>query len=201
MRYPLIVLLMLVMSVLVACGGGDSDPEPEQLPTTVQQDSGDAQVAPEEPQEPTNTPRPTQVPPPSPPPRATLPPTFTPSPTETLIPSPLPPTEGPSPVPVRTFQACDGFGVNFELAQEQFVLGESPTIAWTPVDGADAYRVYIRDEFDIELQLVILRETSLQVNPDVFQRAARFAWTVEPLDAFGIQICPGRGESILAVES
>jgi len=204
MRFSLVVVLAMLMGVLVACGGDDSSNVPEQLPTTIQDaggdNAGDAQSEPAVPQASTNTPFPTQVPPPSPPPRFTLPPTFTPTPAPTLTPTPEPTSEGPTPIPDRAFEGCDGFGVDFELSQEQFVLGESPLIAWTPVAGADAYRVYVRDQFESERTEQTIRETSLQINPDVFTLRGRYSWTVEPLDSFGIQICPGRGESLLAVD-
>ena len=197
--YRLWILLTLLMLIVVACGGDNSNtPESQSQPTlAVDEDTTDSQQS----DAPTRTPLPTQVPQATAPPVVTLPPTWTPQPTNTAIQATLTPTEGPTSAPIRTLQACDGFGPDFANSDTEFVLGESPTISWTSVEGAELYRILIFDELQVEVLRDFTEETSRSINPDVFYIAGRYGWQIEPLDAIGVQICPGRGEALRVTEA
>jgi hypothetical protein len=80
----------------------------------------------------------------------------------------------------------------------EFRVGESPRIAWTGVQGAALYRVIITNETGFEVHNVLVEDTFLDVNPDVFAQAGPYGWDVLPLDPFGIQMCIGRGDMLLA---
>ncbi len=142
--------------------------------------------------------------------RSTLPPTWTPTP------SPEPTPEGEEPagvdaepedggaapppvVPATINPACGTLGPDREIFTDaNFDLGESPRIAWTPVEDAALYRVIITSEAGFEVHNVLIEETVYDVNPDVFEREGPYGWDVIPLDAFGVQMCIGRGDMLLA---
>lgn len=203
MQMRLLAVMTVFMLVLVACSdGGDESEPPPALPTQAQvqpqnQDEGSDDV---DTDIPSITPFPTQIPQnTAPPPVRELPATFTPLPGPTDTPAPTV-TEALAVEPVRTFQACDGFGVDYSTYEERFVVGQSPILTWTAVDNASAYRILITDSSGNRINEEYVTGTSYEVNPDVFPVEGRYSWVNEPVDSFNIQICPGRGEALLAVE-
>lgn len=136
--------------------------------------------------------------------RPTLPPTWTPEPTRTLIPaggaSTAEPENAGEPAfaPATINPACGTFGPNRAETDTEFRMGNSPRIAWTMVDGAALYRVVIINEGGLEVHNVLVEDTFLDVNPDVFAQAGAYGWDVVPLNGFGEQMCIGRGDMLLA---
>lgn len=191
-RFMPLLLLTLVM-VLAACASGSEEPAATEAPPAEATPEVEAETATPEP---TPTLTPTFV-------RPTLQPTWTPTPmnTPTLLPEEVAATEASAPTvppPATIDPACGTFGPDRAVMDTEFLLGESPTIAWTPVEGAALYRVLIYDQNGFQVHSELVEETSVDVNPDVFTVAGPYGWDVEPLDGFGIQMCIGRGDMLLA---
>jgi len=194
------ILLFLVM-ILAACGSSNDDETPV-LPTRFEGD----QVTTEAIDNPSQTPT-IEIPTATSAPiiRPTLPPTWTPTsaPTETptQVRSPTstpfipPPSTGNDP---NQSESCLNYRVDFEASTEEFRLGTSPTIAWTPVDGVGLYRVYVIDEFENQLFFELTTETTLQIPAETFTELGTYGWSVEPLDPVGIQMCTARGSEFTA---
>jgi hypothetical protein len=188
----MIVILLAAMLVTAACGSGsEATPAPTQTQieatAEVQADSTSTPTA-------GMTPTISLLAP-------TLPASWTPTGTQTPTETPTP-TPSPAPVVVATANpACEPFRVDFEITQREINLGETLTVGWTPVEGAGLYRVFV---YDITLQDLRLKEELLDSNflaytfaQDVFPRAGRYGWEVQPLDAVGIQMCLGVGEGVI----
>jgi ABC-type Fe3+-hydroxamate transport system substrate-binding protein len=146
----------------------------------------------------TSTPLPT-----FPPSRPTLPPSWTPlaesastdvpalgAPTQAVVAPPLT-VEGSNP-------ACTTFGADPATNTTEFFLGESPRIAWTVVDGARLYRLFVFDAEQTRIHEQLVEEPFYEIPAEVFQREGRYGWEVEPLDGLGIQMCLARGEELVA---
>lgn len=133
---------------------------------------------------------------------STLPPTWTPTfePTETLIPTEteIPDTFTPQPTIEATPSVCDTFAADPELSTREFIVGETPVVAWTPVEGAVLYRVFLyrfngrtmRDDIYTDL-------TTWSFDPNVFELGENYLWAVWPLDSIGDQMCFERGLELL----
>ncbi|MEQ8673342.1 MAG: hypothetical protein RLP44_02750 [Aggregatilineales bacterium] len=193
-RAQLCIVLTICMLMVAACNGGGGNDEDIQLPTRVDANSADGgqqEDSPESGVTPT-------APPESPSGRPTLPPSWTPTtaPTLTLTSTP---TVAPTQAVVTTLEACGTFRIDRERSTSEFRLGESPTVAWTNVDGASFYRIRLFDSIQSEISLDPLSstETSLVINYEFFTVAGRFGWTVEPIGADGVQMCTGMGESFI----
>jgi hypothetical protein len=190
MRTSTLIGVLCVVLLLAACG--QSEPERE-LPTLIPLEMND-----ESDQEPTPTPPAATATPRT---RPTLPPSWTPTPQPTATPGP--PTATPGlPIPQAQIdtilEACSVFGPDLVNSDERISVGDSPTVAWTSVEGATLYRLYVFDEAGNQLHLWIGAETSYTIPADVITREIRYGWEVHPLDADGIQMCYGRGGLINA---
>lgn len=202
MKLKIVMILSCLAIVLAACGGESDATDLPQLPTSAvdAQNTADAlgvQVeevatdanAPTSDAPPTNT----RVA------RPTLPPTFTPTIvptlTFTLAPTATDTLEAPNAVP----EACSSFGPDFALITRAFNVGQSPVIAWTAVEGAALYRIYVYDDNRTQLNIDPLFSEGINFTlpPDLFEESGRYSWDVEPLDGAGIQICLGRGEGFI----
>jgi hypothetical protein len=191
-KSPLIVILLVGVLINAACGSGSEatlSPTPAQAEVTAEAQSD-------------FTSTPTAESPPTFSLRApTLPASWTPTGTQTPTETPTL-TPSPEPVVVATANpACEPFRVDFEITQREINLGETLTVGWTPVEGAGLYRVFV---YDITLQDLRLKEELLESNAlaytfaqDVFPRAGRYGWEVQPLDTVGIQMCLGVGEGVI----
>lgn len=194
MRYPVVgIVFASLVLILAACGGSEEEP----LPTLAPVEPTPTQ---EEIVEEAATPLPTAtafV-------RATLPPTWTPTPS----PTPTSAADGGGTgsretatpfVPATLNPACGTFGPDRAEMDTEFAVGDSPRIAWTGVDGAALYRVTITNETGfVVFDGLVEDATFLDVNPDVFAQVGPYGWDVIPLDPFGIQMCFGRGDMLLA---
>lgn len=173
-----------MIAILAACGGGQAEPLPTAFPTLSDQSIIESTPTPE-PTPTTSSGRPTLPPSWTPTIAPTLTPTFTPT---------LPPTSGVQPVS----SACGVFGPDFANSTREFNVGDSPTIAWTAVEGARLYRLILINAQQVELFTTLVEGTSYTFDPETFVVAGRYGWDVEPLDQFGIQMCIRRGDIMIA---
>ena len=190
-----ILQLIVIMLLVSACGGGEDEPLPTaiQLPTDVSPtvEEVDGQTAEETP-----TVEPTRVSNP------TLPPTwtFTPEPSETPIPTATEVVDTPTPFPTpRTVSiACDTFAADLEVSTREFIPGEAPVAAWTPVEGAELYRVFLSTRTNKMIRNdIYTAETSFTFDPNSFEFGEFYLWAVWPLDAIGDQMCFERGGELI----
>jgi hypothetical protein len=177
--YKTIAIVLILL--LAAC---DQQSDDETLPTRV----------PEQPtqQAPVATATITEVPlTPTPIVRMTLPPTWTPSST----PTDLPPTNTPTFVPTVEIipnelpEACNLFAVDIENSVERFNLGESPTVAWTAVEGAALYRVLVFTQTGTQIYHRLFEETTTDIPTSIFPGEGNYGWESIPLDPAGVQMC------------
>lgn len=134
----------------------------------------------------------------SPAPPSTLPPTwtFTPEVTETLVPTEtvVLETVTPLPSPKVVSSVCDTFQADPELSTRQFIIGETPVAAWTAVEGAVLYRVFLYDfQGGTMRDDIYTDQTSWSFDPNVFELGQNYIWAVWPLDVIGDQMCFERG--------
>jgi|GEM_PF-645595 len=189
----IMIQFFAIMLLVSACGGQEEAlPTEVEFPTDVLPtvDEVEAQVE----EEPTETPTPVVNP--------TLPPTwtFTPEPSETPIPTAteILETSTPLPTPKTLSAACNTFGADPERSTRQFVVGEAPVAAWTDVEGAELYRVFlssfsqtlIRDD-------IYTDQTSFTFDPNSFELGEIYVWAVWPLDSIGDQMCFERGGELI----
>lgn len=179
--------VVLVMLLVSACGQSQSDELPTLIPTATIE---------------AETPTPEETASNTPGPRATLPPTwtFTPEPTETLIPSPtsMPDTSTPNPTPKAVSSACDAFGADGENSTREFFVGDAPTVYWTPVAGAELYRVFLYTYSGSTIRSDIYVDvTNFTFDPSYFQLGENYVWAVWPLDSIGDQMCFERGLELI----
>ena len=188
MRNKWMIIIIVVMSLFVsACS------QPEALPTAV---SFPTDVPPTDLPEMTATPIPPTLGD-----RATLPPTWTSTPDVTETPDF---TETPNvtatdlPTPNAVAQACENFEVDNELTTKEFIIGESPIAAWTQIDGAVLYHVFLYD-FDGRTinDQIYTEDTFWEFNPDHFKLGQNYIWAVWPLNSIGDQMCFERGLELL----
>ena len=188
-------LLIIVAILLAACDQNNSTPEiPTLIPDTLPEDPTPTA----ENMEATVPPEPTERPN-----RPTLPPTWTP----TAIP------ETPTPVPTETQAAveqgpdtaprteCANFGPDMSVSEENFALGRMPTVGWTSVPNAELYWLVLTDINGTEVHEAFIAETTYTFPADIFLGPVRYGWEVRPLDAAGIQMCVGRGATLLPQET
>ena len=202
MKFRIVMILSCLVIVLAACGGGNDATDLPQLPTSAAdaQNTADASEVQVE-----DVPTDANVPTSDAPPintrvaRPTLPPTFTPTIVPTLTPTVVPTATNTLEAPNAVSDACSSFGPDFALITRAFNVGQSPVIAWTAVDGATVYRIYVYDEnrSQVTIDPLFTEEINFTLPPDLFTRAGRYSWDVEPLDAAGIQMCLGRGEGFI----
>lgn len=186
----IIILFSIVVMVISACSQGDALPTAMSIPTD--------EPPTEEPQAQEVEPTATRTPAPP----STLPPTwtFTPEVTETLIPTEteILETVTPLPSPKAVSSVCDVFQADSERSTREFVVGETPIAAWTPVEGAVLYRVFLynfngktmRDD-------IYTDQTSWSFDPNVFEFGQNYVWAVWPLDSIGDQMCFERGLELI----
>lgn len=185
-------MLFLSMVFLVsACGQSEDLPTAIVLPTSPPTDEVEEVQSVEEP---TATATPIVAP--------TLPPTWTFTPDYSPTPLPtnteIPPTETPLPAPDTVSPACDDFAADATLSTREFVIGEAPTAAWTSVEGAVLYRVFLYTfSSKVMRDDIYTDQTSWTFNPDEFELGENYIWAVWPLDAIGDQMCFERGLEML----
>jgi hypothetical protein len=132
---------------------------------------------------------------------STLPPTwtFTPDVTETpIVAEESLDTPTPLPTPSKIELACESFQADSERSIKKFIIGESPVAAWTSVEGAVLYHVFLYD-FDSKTinDQIYTDETFWTFNPDHFELGQNYIWAVWPLDSIGDQMCYERGLELL----
>lgn len=185
------LLLVISLLVLTACD------QETAVPPTLPVEATSEIVVPTATE--TATPRPTL-------PRATLPPepTDTPTPTATLPPPTLeeatllPQIEGVEPLSV-----CESFAVDLANTMIEFPFGTSPTVRWTPVEGAVGYRVRIynvrNSARELSDQPLFTDQTSYTFDAAFFQAGQSYGWDVYPVDAAQVQMCFPIGEALIPI--
>lgn len=190
-NYGLVVLVFCMGLLLAAC-----DTEEQALPTLRPLPTEDI-----------STPEPvTEAPTDTPIPRPTLPPTWTPTPTETPETAvdeqgqtlATPPAVEPVVPAVNTISpACDAFLPDLAASSSTFIVGTSPIIAWTPVEGAAMYWIVLSDQNGLVVKDdIFIAETTYTFAADLFTAGNRYGWSVRPLNAAGIQMCYERGSEL-----
>jgi len=188
MSFPRLGLL-LVCAVLSACtGASDSLPTlvPVEVTSPAEEPTSTNALLPE----PTATATPVRV-------RPTLPPpSLTPEPSPTLVfPSATPFVSAATPDP-----NCNQFTVNFEASTSQFNIGESPTISWNGITGAELYRIIIRTENErVVTDQIYIAETTYQLPPNLFTPGVVYGWEVYPINARNDQMCFSIGSILIPV--
>lgn len=193
-RQPILQLIVIILLVS-ACGGGNDEPLPTavEFPTDVSPTVEDVEAQADEV---TPTEEPTRVSNP------TLPPTwtYTPEPSETPIPTAteIVDTATPYPTPRTVSVACDTFSADPERATREFFPGEAPVAAWTAVDGAELYRVFLSTRTNRVIRNdIYTAETSFTFDPNSFEFGEFYLWAVWPLDSIGDQMCFERGGELI----
>jgi len=206
--------MLVLMAVLLSACGGDAPEEPEAAPTDEPPTVAPEAEATADALPPTQTLTPTEtadLPPTIPPERPTLPPTWTP--TVTLAPTETPdmaeatdeagaqivvttPTRTPVFQPTQP-PSCRDFAVDSQATIRNFFLGETPVVAWLPVDEAALYRVTVIDETDTELYEVLVDGNETSIPAETFPQAGFYAWQVIPLNALGLDLCLQRGDMLI----
>lgn len=188
-RLRIIFVLLLGLAFLSACNSSQSI----ELPTLIASMEPEIQVT-------ATTELTTEVEPilSTPTERATLPPTWTASPTEFV-----PPTAIPTMTPFTSkilSPACDTFAPDRENSDIEFVIGVSPRVSWTPVEGAVRYYVELSDINGVILtEDIYINETSYVFVDTLFKLGQFYGWTVYPIDANGDQMCYQRGLELIPV--
>ena len=183
----MIIICCVVGFLVGACSQAEALPTAVSFPTEVP---------------PTETPDITPTFTSTPAPVSTLPPTwtFTPEVTDTPIPTntEVPATVTPLPAPETVESVCDTFQADPGLSTRQFIIGESPVAAWTPVEGAVLYRVFLSN-FSLQTikDDIYTDHTSWTFDPNSFELGENYVWAVWPLDAIGDQMCFERGGELL----
>ncbi len=191
-KYWIVVFVVCLAFLLVACNPEGEAPLPTLIPTLAAPPTQPPTIAPPIIDD-------TPVPDSSPTQQISneLPPTWTP--TFTAMPSPLP----ASPTAEATFanpelpETCDTFGIDLSRSQRTFPLGASPFVAWIPADNTQYYRVWVTDEFGMELSVEYIAETEFNFPAELFQEGRRYGWNVYPVDEFGDQMCYRRGGELV----
>ena len=134
--------------------------------------------------------------------RSTLPPTwtFTPDVTDTPIATEIEIVDTPTPLPTpdAVALACESFQADPERSTKEFIIGESPVAAWTAVDGAVLYHVFLFDFNGRTIKdQIYTEETSWTFDPNSFELGQNYVWAVWPLDSIGDQMCYERGLELL----
>ncbi len=178
-------LLVIVGLLLAAC---DQNSPTQEIPTLVPQDP---------------TPTAENLESTERPPRPTLPPTWTPTsppdtptPIETVTEAVVEQVIDATPRP-----ECANFGPDMSVSEENFALGRMPTVSWTAVPNAQLYWLVLTDINGTEVHEAFIAETSYTFPADIFRGPMRYGWEVRPLDAAGIQMCIGRGATLLPQET
>lgn len=185
-----LAILVLMLLLLAACGDEQENSLPtaaqlvEEEPTPTREIAETVEIAP------TATARPRE--------RPTLPPTWTATPlpdtpTPTITATPLPTIEIDNPP-----EECGPFGPDTSVTDEEFTLGESPTIGWRSVETAGSYWVVIFDPNRSVIHERFTEELSYIIPWEVFAAPVRYGWEVRPLDVEGIQMCDARGGRLIA---
>jgi hypothetical protein len=187
----MIIIIVIMSLVISACSQQEELPTVVAFPTEIPPTEVEITV------EPTLTPVPREL--------ATLPPTWTNTPDVTAtIEATATPAETATflPEPKAVSVACDTFQIDTEKTTKEFFIGESPIGAWTAVDGAALYHVFLYDFRGRTINDQIYTEdTFWEFNPDHFELGENYIWAVWPLDSVGDQMCFERGLELLPQRS
>lgn len=124
--------------------------------------------------------------------RPTFPPTFTPT---------VAPTD--TPVPTQVFASptlfiqyatpnasCDTFDTIFEQSDYEFAAGVSPRATWRAVEGAELYRLILKESNGRVINdNIYIAETTYAFPSDLFLVGSSYGWEVYPINAAGDQMC------------
>lgn len=124
--------------------------------------------------------------------RPTFPPTFTPTPAPTdtptatqVFPSPTLFIQYATPNP-----ACNTFDTIFEQSDYEFAVGVSPRATWRAVEGAQLYRLILKESNGRVINdQIYLAETTYTFPADLFEVGRSYGWEVYPINAQGDQMC------------
>lgn len=183
----ILALLLILVLLVSACGQEEALPTAVAFPTEIPPTATEEIIE-------TATSTPVANP--------TLPPTwtFTPDVTETPMPTDteVPFTVTPLPAPDTVSAACDLFAADPELSTREFIIGEAPVAAWTSIEGAALYRVFLTSfSQEVIFDNLYIEETSYTFDPTIFELGENYVWAVWPLDSIGVQMCFERGLELL----
>ncbi len=133
--------------------------------------------------------------------RPTLPPpilTVTPTPTETPTVTPIAATPIPALVVSTPNADCNFFDVVYEESSIEFELGTSPKASWTAVNGAQLYRLALRQSSGFVINdNIYIAETTYTFPSDLFFEGFTYGWDVYPINNAGDQMCFAVGSELI----
>lgn len=136
--------------------------------------------------------------------RATLPPTWTPvqevTPTVAEAAATLIPSDTPIPPPTP-LEVCNTFNEDRTLNKRTFIFGESPTVYWTPVQGAAQYSITLVDATNTALKVDYTADTKYTFDASLFEKGKMYGWEAYPIDNIGQQMCIARGAELTPQQS
>jgi hypothetical protein len=131
--------------------------------------------------------------------RPTLPPTFTP--TVEASPTPTETSSVPTPtlfVPATANTDCNIFDIVFEQTTPQFQIGSQPTVAWTPLPGAELYLLRLLQSGGFVVQdNIYIAETTYTFDASLFRENFTYGWEVYPINNAGDQMCFSIGTELI----
>lgn len=145
--------------------------------------------------------------------RAPLPPTWTPyvQPTVTRTPTITPPPF--TAMPTFTLPAsCFAFQADYARIEDQFFVGTSPVLYWSPIDDASEYRVTITDPEGVAILVRWVDKTvdSFTVPAEIFELDEEtavldtvmvYGWEVTPVDENRTGYCDSIGGELIPILS
>jgi hypothetical protein len=90
------------------------------------------------------------------------------------------------------------FDVVYEQSTVSFELGTSPRAVWTPINGAQLYRLALRmsNGFVVN-ENIYVAENSYNFPPDLFVEGQSYGWDVYPINNAGDQMCFAVGAELI----
>jgi hypothetical protein len=129
---------------------------------------------------------------PLPPERPTLPPTWTPESTLSPTPRVAPPIQMVSATPA----VCAAFIVDAVRSTRSFMVGEAPSVTWSPIEGVSRYRVRLFDATLTTLLVDYTQQPQFTFDATLFSSGVRYGWEVLPENAAFQQLCFAIGDDL-----
>ncbi len=189
MQKRVLLIMMVLLSALAACNAQPTPVLPTLVPTsTTAPEATTTDIPSAEPARAQVTPTARSLPPTW---------TFTPVPSET--PRRATATLVATVPQITPLDVCGTFAVDFSRTVTSFPADTEPVVAWTPVQGAQIYRVtlFAPDDFGNLASLFdgYTDQTSYTFTSDLytFEVGEQYGWEVYPIDNLERQMCTSRG--------